>query len=50
MCAPAVGLGNGGFCSAYTQKGFHAANNLVGLSDAWLSLMAGSDGAAWSAA
>jgi ribonuclease I len=26
---PAVGLGNGGFCSAYTQKGFHAANNLV---------------------
>ena len=30
---PAVGLGNGGFCSAYTQKGFHAANNLVRLPD-----------------
>lgn len=32
---PAVGLGNGGFCSAYTQKGFHAANNLVGLFNAY---------------
>lgn len=50
MCAPAVGLGNGGFCSAYTQKGFHAANHLVGLCDACLSFVAGSDAAAWSAA